>query len=196
MTSSRPSDEELLKRIGARDRAALEQLYHRYHGRLTGYLLRITRRPELAEEVLNDTMLTVWQQAARFEGRSRPSTWVFGIAYRKALKALSRLPREVQTLAAVEERPGPEESDRALALRELRERLTAALGELSVEQRAVVELTYFQELSYREIARILDCPENTVKTRMFHARRKLRRLLPELEGRVIDGKPGDAEEVR
>jgi RNA polymerase sigma-70 factor (ECF subfamily) len=103
-----PPDDELalLRRVATKDRKAFEALYHLYYRRLFGYLLKLTRRAELVEEVLNDVMLAIWKGAATFDGRSRPSTWIFGIAYHKALKALSRQPRE-----AGEETEGPEPVD-------------------------------------------------------------------------------------
>lgn len=178
-----PEDELcLLKRIAALDRKAFEALYHLYYPRLFGYLFKIVRRSDLVEEVLDDTMLVVWNGAGKFDGRSRPSTWIFGIAYRKALKALARRPAVAEE-AGGENRPEPVERDEPEALlvrRELAGVLGRALRTLSPEQRAVVELTYYQGFSYPEIAEIMGCPVNTVKTRMFHARRWLKELLPHL----------------
>jgi RNA polymerase sigma-70 factor (ECF subfamily) len=186
-TSAMPDEEfSLLRRVAASDRKAFETLYHLYYRRLFAYLFKLTRRGDLVEEVLNDVMFAIWTSAARFDGRSRPSTWIFGIAYHKALKALSRQPttgtggagedgeREAEEPATGE---GPES---LLARREVASTLGRALGELSPEHRAVVELTYYYELSYGEIAEIVGCPVNTVKTRMFHARRRLKELLPAL----------------
>jgi RNA polymerase sigma-70 factor (ECF subfamily) len=176
-----PTEHELLRRVAAKDRVAFEELYHRYYPRLFGYVFRLTRRADLVEEVLNDAMLAIWTHAARFAGRSRPSTWIFGIAHHKALKALGRL-RPHQQATGEEPRDSdalePLGPDSLLDRRELRGLLGQALRRLSTEQRAVVELTYFHDFSYQEIAQILDCPVNTVKTRMFHARRRLRDLLP------------------
>lgn len=177
-----PPDDELalLRRVAAKDRKAFEALYHLYYRRLFGYLLKITRRAELVEEVLNDVMLAIWKGAAGFDGRSRPSTWIFGIAYHKALKALARQPQETGEEA---ERPEPvdrEEPESLAVRRELATVLGRALGALPPDQRAVVELTYYYGLAYQEISEIVGCPVNTVKTRMFHARRRLREMLPGL----------------
>jgi RNA polymerase sigma factor (sigma-70 family) len=178
-----PSNDEpaLLRRVAAKDRRAFEALYHLYYRRLFGYLLKLTRRADLVEEVLNDVMLAIWKGAAGFDGRSRPSTWIFGIAYHKALKALSR--RSNDQPGNPDAGPEPvdtEEPERLAVRRELASVLGRAIGALSPEQRAVVELTYYYGLAYQEIAEIVGCPVNTVKTRMFHARRRLRQLLPEL----------------
>lgn len=172
-------DRTLLARVAARDRRAFEALYHLYHPRLFGYLFRLTRRAEMVEELVNDVMLTVWQSASRFGGRSRPSTWILGIAYNKALKALSRISRRRWEAPPEEADFEPEtEGPESLALRrEAASSLGQALARLSPEQRAVVDLTFFHGCSYAEVAEIVGCPVNTVKTRMFHARKRLREIL-------------------
>jgi RNA polymerase sigma-70 factor (ECF subfamily) len=173
------SDEvRLVGRIAAGEMRSFETLYRLYHPRLTRFLERVIRRPGVVEEVLNDTMLVVWHRAASYDGSSKVSTWVFAIAYRKALKALQRFDEpmdEPSAQAATDGSPGPEQQ---ASLCELRDALTRALDGLSAEHRAVVDLTYFHGLGYREIAQIVACPVDTVKTRMFHARRRLKALLP------------------
>jgi RNA polymerase sigma-70 factor, ECF subfamily len=176
-----PNDElALLRRVAAKDRKAFEALYHLFYRRLFGYLLKLTRRADLVEEVLNDVMLAVWRGAPGFDGRSRASTWIFGIAYHKALKALARRPEAAADDGDRLEPVDAEEPESLAARRELAGVLGRALGALPPEQRAVVELTYYYGLAYQEIAEIVGCPVNTVKTRMFHARRRLRELLPGL----------------
>jgi RNA polymerase sigma factor (sigma-70 family) len=129
----------LLRRIADGDRGAFEELYHRYHRRLFGYVFKVTRRQELVDEVLDDTLLAVWQGAASFGGRSRPSTWIFGIAYRKSLKALRRLSRERGPEASTQgseppepdELPAPPDGPESLMVRrELGSALGRALAEL------------------------------------------------------------------
>jgi len=167
----------LVARVAGRELDAFEALYRVYHPRLARFLERVTRRPGLVEEVLNDTMLVVWNRAATYNGHSKVSTWIFAIAYRKALKALHRLDDSVpDDDSALRESPdpGPEE---LLGHRELHRVLLHAMDALSPQHRAVVDLTYFHGIGYREIARIVDCPVDTVKTRMFHARRRLKTLL-------------------
>ena len=179
-------ESNLIRRVAAGDAAAFRDLYRRYHRRVFAYVSRITRRPDRAEEVVDDVLLAVWRGAERFDERSKPSSWILGIAYRQALKTLRR-GRSIETreecandetLASLPARTeGPEA---AAERRELGVIFQRALGELSAEQRAVVVLTFHYGYTYPEIARILDCPVNTVKTRMFHARRKLHAALPEL----------------
>lgn len=178
----------LLERVRRRDRLAFEALYRRYHGPLASYLVRLTGRPETVEELIDDTMLVVWSQADRFDGRSRLSTWVFGIAYRKALKQLERERREASRSGPAGAEPvAPDDPpDRRQARRELARHVAAALDRLSPEQRGVVVLTYYHGLSYPEIAAVMGCPLGTVKTRMFHARRKLAHLLAELGAGALE----------
>jgi len=168
----------LLARIVARDAQAMHELYHLYHRRLARFLMRMTSRYDLAEEVINDTFWVVWQHAADFRGASQLSTWIFGIAYRRALKTLKRVRPEVPA----EEGEGLEQVEEPWLQAELREWLGVALGKLPHEQRMVLELAYHVGHSCEEIAVIMECPVNTVKTRMFHARRKLKGLLTGLAG--------------
>jgi RNA polymerase sigma factor (sigma-70 family) len=162
--------------------ADFEKLYRLYHPRLSRFLSHMLRQRELVDEVLDDTLLVVWQGANAFGGRSKLSTWILGIAYRKALKAIARqdLPVDASDLEdAADPEPGPEQR---LSLEQLRRRLRGALAELSPEHRAVVELCYFSDMAYGEIAEVVGCPPETVKTRMFYARRRLRTLLDDLSG--------------
>lgn len=177
---SRDDDSILLRRVAAGDRTAFEDLYRRFYPRVSGYVFRVCRRSDLVEEVVGDVMLTLWRSAARFDGRSRVSTWVFGIAYRKTLKALERHRRREDPLDEAEEPAADGGAEARVARAELRGSLLAALARLSPDQRAVVDLAYFQDLSCAEIAAAVGSPVNTVKTRLFHARRRLRELLPEL----------------
>lgn len=175
-------DLELLQRVATKDKVAFEALYARYNSQLSRYLTRLVRRPELVEEIINDTMFVVWEKAAGFEGRSKVSTWVTGIAYLKGIKALDRLKtmpeQRAENLGEVDEL---EEKTNIINRLGLDDWLSNGLDLISEDQRSVVELTYFSGYSYQEIADIMDCPVNTVKTRMFHARRRLAKLLPRLE---------------
>src|ERR1022692_2145837 len=88
MNPPRQSDQELLKAIAAGDRRALETLYLSYYRRLARFLSRFTPHYENVEEIVNDTFMAVWQGARDFRSASQVSTWIFGIAYRVALKSL------------------------------------------------------------------------------------------------------------
>ncbi|MGF1476105.1 MAG: RNA polymerase sigma factor [Geminicoccaceae bacterium] len=173
--SPEEDDTFLLRRIAAGDGDAFENLYRRYYKRVFGFVLRMTSRMELAEEVVDDTMLTVWRRAADFRGASRPSTWIFGIAYRKALKAAMRTGAGQNAVELDETNHEPVSSGVEAMI--LRDQIAKALDRLPTKERAIVELTYLHGYKYTEIAEIADCPVGTVKTRMRSARAKLRQIL-------------------
>ena len=174
-----PADALLLDRVAQGDTGAFESLFRRYRPRLRRYLDRHTRAPELIDEIVNDTMLVVWRRAASFDLRSCASTWIIGIARRVGLKATAAARPPVES-AEAERADASYAPEQRFEQRERQSRLVEALRALSPEQRAVVELAYFKGLSCREIAGVLGCPADTVKTRMFHARRRLKVLLAHL----------------
>jgi RNA polymerase sigma-70 factor (ECF subfamily) len=170
---------ELVSRVAAGDQLAFEQLYLHYHRRLARFLTRFASRYEIAEEVINDTMYVVWNKARDFRGDAKVSTWIFGIAYRRALKTLRAVDAGSETNGVAKEHEHAEASDDDAA-RERSDWVAHGLAQLPLEQRMVIEMAYFLGNSCDEIAQVMNCPVNTVKTRMFHARRRLRELLPRL----------------
>ncbi|MEQ8231718.1 MAG: sigma-70 family RNA polymerase sigma factor [Gammaproteobacteria bacterium] len=168
-------DRTLIARIANADAGALETLYRGYYGRLFRFVARTLRRTDVADEIINDVMYVVWEKAASYDGSSQPSTWIFGIAYNKARRFfnVADATRSLTDLPVAIE-PADLRWEEAFELGDLVEKL---LARLSAEQRLVIELTYYQGMHYREIAAVMNCPENTVKTRMFHARRKLGTML-------------------
>ena len=160
------------------DRTAFEQLYRASQRRIFGYLFRMIGSAEHAEELTTDVMLEVWKSASTFKGESQVSTWMFGIARFKALSFLRRAKNgTVGVEEAIEVPDARELPDEMLVKQGRAGRIKQALGRLSQEHREVMELTFFEGLSYPEIAKLLACPVNTVKTRMFYARKQLRELL-------------------
>ena len=178
-----PEDLRLFAGVRARELDAFEALYRLYHPRLARFLLNLLHRPQMVEEVLNDTLFVVWERSDTFRGASKLSTWIFAIAYRKAMKALRRLDEPVEDREADTRPSDGDAPDAPFGRHRTQEALLAALAKLSPDHRTVVDLTYFHEMGYREIAAIMDCPVDTVKTRMFHARRHLRRLM---DGELAD----------
>ena len=179
-----PSDAELLSRVAAQDRGAIGPLYHRYQPRLYRFLYRMVKDGGMAEELVNEVFLDVWRGAGRFEGRSSPSSWIFSIAHNKAISALrKRREKPLDEDEAIELVDPAESQDEVVHHGDMRRLMKGCLDRLSPEHRAVIEMTYYQELSVREIAEIVDVPENTVKTRMFHARKRLREMLESDAGR-------------
>jgi RNA polymerase sigma factor (sigma-70 family) len=172
------SETLLIARIQARDVEAFEELFRLYRVRLARFLFKLVRRAEVVEEVTHDTLMVVWERAHTFKGESKLSTWVFAIAYRTAMKALRKQDEPVEDFLA-DQRASLDPNPQDDAVRSSTQfQLAKAISELSSEHRAVVEYTYFQEMGCREIAQIMNCPVDTVKTRMFHARRHLKRSLP------------------
>jgi len=173
-------ERRLLTRVAAGDREAFRELYIAYHRRLARFLTRVTRHYEIAEEVINDTLWVVWRKAGDFRGDSRVSTWIMGIAYRRALKTLRSRSHALLDAVPIENEmlPAPDE----LGAAETSEWILLGMRRLPTEQRLALEFAYGYGHSCEEIAQIMDCPVNTVKTRLFHARAKLRALLPGLAG--------------
>jgi RNA polymerase sigma-70 factor, ECF subfamily len=176
-------DHELdwIHRIAVGDRSAFELLFHTYHKRLFAFLFRLVGKTDVAEELTNDVMVSVWKGAGAFKGESKLSTWIFSIAHFRAISWLRRARPEVVDIDDAGPIRDPRELQDDVMLKEsLGEEVRRALSKLGPQHREVMDLTFYQEFSYLEIAAILSCPVNTVKTRMFYARKELRRLL--LEG--------------
>lgn len=176
------TDEELLRLITRKDPTAFREWYDRHSRSLYAYALRLLGDPQAAEDVLSEAMFTVWIEAARFRGDCQPKTWLYRIARNKAIERLRRRPPD--ELPLTDGTYGAWERDQERV--DLRVTLEQALRALPRDQREVVELAFFHDLPYGEIARILGCPVNTVKTRMFWAKRKLRRALSRSEERKSD----------
>lgn len=171
-------DGELLSQIARHDRLALRKLFERYQRRMFVYLARLTRDDRMAEDLVNEVFLVIWRNAGTYRGSSKASTWMFAIAHNKAISAL-RKRRESQwdeDEAMQIEDPGPDPAQMAESA-DLARVINSLLDQLSPDHRAVIELTYYQEMSIAEIAEVMNCPANTVKTRMFHARKRLKELL-------------------
>jgi RNA polymerase sigma-70 factor, ECF subfamily len=176
---SRESDSELLSAIAAGDRRALTVLYLGYQRRLARFLLRFTQCRENIEEIINDTFMVVWGNADDFRRASQVSSWIFGIAYRTALKSIRRQKNHsaarsfgeccVHTVDPVLET-------------EVQDWVMHGLNRLPGEQRLALELSCHMGYSLLEIADITDAPIGTVKARMFLGRQKLRQHLPALGG--------------
>ena len=172
------SDEALIERIASGDKLAMQVLFARHHVRVFRFVLRLLRDEMAAEDVISEVFLDVWRQASRFEGRSAVSTWLIAIARFKALSMLRKRREEgldEETMEAIEE---PSDNP-GLAVEKLDkgEKLRQCLAALTREHREVIDLVYYHEKSVEEVAEIVGIPENTVKTRMFYARKRLSELL-------------------
>ena len=164
----------LLQRIIEGDTSAFDVFYKVYYSKLFRFIQRITHQPEAVEELIQETLLVVWEKPEGFNHSSKISSWVYGIAYNKALKSMSRKARRSSDVDVDDllETMGDPAANPAQRL-ESEDWLNCALAILQPDQRAVIELIFYHGLPYQDIAIILNCPEKTVKTRIFHARKKL-----------------------
>ena len=172
------SDEALIGRIARGDRPAMHALYARHHVGVFRSVLGLVRDRSMAEDVVSEVFLEVWRQADRFEGRSAVLTWMLGIARFKALSALRGRFHEdwdEQAVAAIED-PADDPAT-ALQKKDTGAILRRCLAKLSPAHREIIDLVYYHEKTVAEVAEIVGIPGNTVKTRMFSARRHLARLL-------------------
>jgi RNA polymerase sigma-70 factor, ECF subfamily len=169
-------DEVLIGRIANGDRLAMQVLFARYHVRVFRFVVRLVRDETNAEDVISEVFLDVWRQAGRFEGRSTVATWLLAIARFKAISALRRRRDEELDAAGAMEEP-TDDPGMALEKKDKSAMIRKCLLGLSVEHREIIDLVYYHEKSVKEVAEIVRIPENTVKTRMFYARRRLAELL-------------------
>ena len=172
------SDEALIGRIAAGDKLAMHLLFARHHVRVFRFVLRLVRDQNLAEDTISEVFFDVWRQASRFERRSSVATWLLAIARNKALSALRRRPTQAldedKAAAIVDPADDPEI---AVQKQDKSEILRDCLNGLSAEHREIIDLVYYHERSVEEVAAIVGIPANTVKTRMFYARKRLSELL-------------------
>lgn len=164
-------DGELVARVAQGDGNAFRELYGRFADRVFRYALTLLRNRHLAEEVVQETMVAVWQGAGSFAGRSQVSSWIFGIARNQAYRLLREEEKGERT--ANEPTCAPDPADAV----EQEDRVRDAVAALPPGEREVVFLAFYEGLSYREIAGLLGIPEGTVKSRMYHAKRRLAEVL-------------------
>ncbi len=172
------SDEVLIGRIAKGDRLAMQVLFARHHVRVYRFVLRLVGNQAVAEDLISEVFLDVWRQADRFEGRSAVSTWMLAIARFKALSAMRKKPEEElddETASAIED--PTDDPEVAMQKKDKSQVLRKCLEALSPEHREIIDLVYYHEKSVEEVAEVVGIPENTVKTRMFYARKKLAELL-------------------
>ncbi|MCX4187491.1 RNA polymerase sigma factor [Methylophaga sp. OBS4] len=178
-------DSHMIDLIAAGDEQALAQFYLRYESRLFRFIKAKLPDAFEAADIVNEVFMEVWQKAARFEKRAKVSTWLFSIAYFKTVDRMRKTRPESlsdETLTTLED--DSPASISCLIQAEESEQVHHCIGTLKPDHRAVMELTFFEDMSYREIAQIVQCPENTVKTRMFHARQAMKKCLQRLLGGV------------
>lgn len=179
--SKAAGDRELLEAIARGDQGAFQRLYARHGVRIFRFLMRLVQNKATAEEFVNEVFMEIWQHAGRYEGRSSPTTWMMAIAHNKAVSGL-RKRREatgVDEAAMAEVADLDDDPEQTTQKKDKGRIMRTCIERLSPDHREILDLVYYQEMSVGEAAEVLGIPENTVKTRMFYARKKLSELLVE-----------------
>ncbi len=181
ITSSNDELLTMMAGICSEDRNSMDSLFTTMYSSLYRFAVRMVGENE-AEDLVNETMMEVWMHSASFKGDSKVSTWIFGILRMLCLKRYQRQSakkRDKKVLAAHEEELAEElalgmvtDADTLATVEEIEQYLEY----LSDEHRSVI-LLVTQGYTYKEIGMIEKCPENTAKTRVFHARKKLKEIM-------------------
>lgn len=183
-TMTQPADDlDLIRRMQAGDDDAVRDMYALYGQRLYAYALRLTNDPATAEDVTQNTLVTAWRTARTFRGEGRLIAWLLGIVHHTAMKALRGDTPYLDDVAEEtigEDHPSPEEQAQ---VRDERRWVRQGIQHLSSEHRAVLELIFYQGLSFNEAAQVLNVPVGTVKSRLSYARNHLRGVLARTEER-------------
>jgi RNA polymerase sigma-70 factor (ECF subfamily) len=179
-TNLHADDATLLRRIAAQDRQAFDALYARYTRRLWHYLARVLGDPALAEDVCQDVLLVVWQQAARFPATVPLWAWLCGIARHKARTARARLSPRVMAPPG-DRNSMPDTPEDILLCQESGRVLNRALGTLPFYEGTALELLIQHGCSYQDIAAVMETPVSTVRTRVWRACQRLRARVAALD---------------
>lgn len=174
-------DLDLIRRMQAGDDDAVRDLYALYGQRLYAYALRLTNDPATAEDVTQSTLVTAWRTARSFRGEGRLIAWLLGIVHHMAMKSLRGTTHYLDEMAEEiisEDQPSPEER---VQVKEERRWVHQGIQSLSSEHRAVLELIFYQGMSLKEAADVLNIPVGTVKSRLSYARNHLRGVLTRTE---------------
>jgi RNA polymerase sigma-70 factor, ECF subfamily len=177
-SGQRTSDEALLEAIAAGDQRAMQVLYARHHVRVYRFVLRLTRDRSLAEDLVSEVFLDVWRRAGGFKRKSQVCTWMLAIARYKALSALrTHSDAQLDDHAVASAVDPADDAETTMSKRDRSATIQKCLLQLSTVHREVLDLVYYHERSVDEVAEIVAVPVNTVKTRMFYARKRMESLL-------------------
>jgi RNA polymerase sigma-70 factor (ECF subfamily) len=172
------SDEALLGSIARGDRYAMRVLFGRHSAKVFRFLMRIVDNDAMAEDLVSEVFIEVWRHAGRFEARSQVATWLLGIARHKALSALRRRPTDALDRDVLESIEDTADNPEAAAQRRQTSAILAdCLRQLSPLHREIVDLVYYHERTIADVAEIIGVAQNTVKTRMFYARKRIAELM-------------------
>jgi RNA polymerase sigma-70 factor (ECF subfamily) len=172
------TDDILVQSIAKGDKTAMQTLFARHNVRVYRFLLRFVNDDAVAEDLVSDVFLDVWRQAGRYEGRSQVSTWLMAMARNKALSVLRRRQTEELDDEVAEFIQDPSDNPEAkLQTQQRTNILRKCLTQLSPAHREIIDLVYYHEKSIEEVAEIIGVPQNTVKTRMFYARKRIGEIM-------------------
>lgn len=179
-------DQALLQRIADGDEDALLALFATYGRSMYAYALRLMRDPASAEEVVQQSLVAMWQGVGQFRGKGRVISWLLGIVHHKAMDLLRK--REDVSLDELQVtlNTGEEAPARQVEARDNQTLIRSGLDQLPLEQRSALELIFFHNLSMEEAGRVLDCPAGTVKSRLFSAKNSLKGILTRQGYRLED----------
>jgi len=170
-------DRELLARIARKDAAAVQALFARHQTRIFRFILRFVRNEAIAEELCNEVFLEVWRKAGSYRGQSAAATWLMSIARNKALSLLrKRADEELDDDYAEALADDSDTPDVDVAKQDKAEIMRRCIDRLSAQHKEIIDLVYYHEMSVSEVSETLGIPVNTVKTRMFYARKQLSEL--------------------
>jgi RNA polymerase sigma-70 factor (ECF subfamily) len=173
------SDEALMKAIAAGDQSAMRTLYLQHNASVFRFIARMLNDEARAEDLVSEVFIDVWSQADHFQGRSQVLTWILSIARHKALSALlAQRRRGIADDTAMELIEDTSDTpEQMILVQDCSAQLRTCLALMSREHREIIDLVYYREKTVDEVAEIIQMPKNTVKTRMFYARKRLAQLL-------------------
>jgi len=171
---------QLLEKVSNGSEPAMSELYHAFEARVYKFAFARLNNTFEASEILNEVMMEVWKNAAKFQGKSKVSTWIFGITHHKTIDLMRKKYRH----DFVEAEPDfPDETpdiEQSILSAQIANKVQECIKQLKQPFRDIIHLTFFEELHYSDIAVIVDCPEGTVKSRVFHAKASLKNCLASL----------------
>ena len=175
------ADLDLLKACVPDNQPAFAALYQRYEKRVFHCLMTVVNDATLAEEILVEVMLAIWKGLTTFQGQSKVSTWIFGIAHHKAVDGLRKVTSQQRGGIPIEdiaESPDPKDGPFEETQRNRSAEITnQAMMALSADHREILHMAFYEGLSYPEISEIISIPVNTVKTRVYYAKQQMKKML-------------------
>jgi RNA polymerase sigma-70 factor, ECF subfamily len=172
------SDEALVRLIAADNNDAMRVLFARHNVRVFRFLVRIVSNEATAEDLVTEVFTEVWRHASQFEGRAQVATWILGIARHKALSALRQRSNDEVDNEMIEFIEDPADNPEVAVQKKERSRLLLdCLKQLSLAHREIIDLVYYHEQSINDVARVIGVPQNTVKTRLFYARKRIAKMM-------------------